>query len=102
MIWVMYVLMTYFGFWAYVPVADISFSAGLVVFVIGALGFVVPSSGGMGTYHALTILALSFYSISTVDAFSYAMILFMTLQIGANVLFGLLSLFLLPRLNAKK
>jgi len=60
LIWIMYVLMTYFGFWAYTPTENISFSAGLVVFVIGALGFVIPSSGGMGTYHALTILALSF------------------------------------------
>lgn len=100
LIWVMYVLMTYFGFWAYGPTSEISFSAGLVVFVIGAFGFVIPSSGGMGTYHALTIIALSFYSISAVDAFSYAMILFMTLQIGANIVFGLLSLILLPRLNA--
>ena len=101
LIWVLYILMTYFGFSAYGPTADIQFSAGLVVFVVGALGFVIPSSGGMGTYHALTIIALSFYSISEIDAFAYAMILFVTLQIGANVFFGILSLFLLPRLNAK-
>lgn len=102
MIWVMYVLMTYIGFWTYEPTSSLSFSAGLVVFVIGALGFVVPSSGGMGTYHALTIIGLSFYGIDKFDAFSYAMILFITLQVGANILFGVLSLIILPRINTAK
>lgn len=99
-IWVMYVMMTFVGFWAYDPTSGVAFSAGMVVFVIGALGFVIPSSGGLGTYHAMMIIGLSLYGISEVDAFSYAMILFITLQIAANILFGVLSLILLPRLNA--
>lgn len=101
-IWVMYVMMTFVGFSAYDPTSEVNFSAGMVVFVIGALGFVIPSSGGIGTYHALTILGLSLYGISEVHAFSYAMILFMTLQIGANIFFGVLSLILLPKLNSSK
>jgi len=100
-IWSLYVLMTYVGFLAYSPTSEVQFSAGLVVFVIGALGFVVPSSGGMGTYHAMMIVGLSLYGISEVDAFSFAMIMFITLQIGANIFFGLLSLILLPKLNQR-
>lgn len=99
MIWLMYILMTYVGFWSFAPTSSLSFSSGLVVFVIGALGFVVPSSGGMGTYHAMIIVALSLYGIDKFDSFSFAMILFITLQIGANILFGLLSLLALPRLR---
>lgn len=101
-IWVMYVAMTYVGFWAYEPTAGVSLSAGIVVFVIASLGFVLPSPGGMGTYHALVIISLSFYGIDKLDAFSYAMILFITLQIGANVVFGMISLLLLPKLNEGK
>lgn len=102
LIWVMYIAMTYVGFWAYEPTANITLSAGIVVFVIASLGFVLPSPGGMGTYHALVIISLSFYGIDKLDAFSYAMIMFIALQIGANVLFGMISLILLPRLNQRK
>jgi uncharacterized membrane protein YbhN (UPF0104 family) len=99
-IWFMYYLMTYLGFFAFGPTADLTPMAGLMVFVLGALGILIPSPGGMGTYHVLVggTLAL-LYGINGADAFSFANILFFTVQIGGNVLFGLLALIILPVIN---
>lgn len=99
-IWLMYFLMTYVAFFAFEPTAHLGIIAGLVVFVFGALGIVVPSPGGMGAYQGLVVTALVFiYQINSAEAFSFANILFFSVQIGANVLFGLLALIVLPLLN---
>lgn len=101
-IWVLYFLMTYFCFFAFEPTAHLNILAGLIVFVFGGLGIVFPSPGGMGTYHAMTIAALAIYHIPGEDAFSFANILFFSIQILCNVSFGLLALILLPILNRTK
>lgn len=98
-IWLMYFLMTYFCFFAFAPTADLEISAALLVFVFGAWGIVIPSPGGMGTYHALAMAALAFYGLNGNDAFSWANISFFSIQIGCNVLMGLLALLLLPIIN---
>jgi len=98
-IWVMYYLMTYLSFFAFEPTSHLGPGAGLLVFVFGAFGIVIPSPGGMGTYHALVILALSSYAITGSDAFSYANIIFFTISILTNVIFGIIGLILLPIVN---
>lgn len=98
-IWFMYFMMTYVCFFAFEPTAGLSAVAGLVVFVFGGWGVVIPSPGGMGTYHFLAQTALSMYGISGEDGFSWANISFFSIQIGCNVLGGLLALMLLPSLN---
>ena len=42
-------------FFSFAPTADLAPVSGLVVFVFGTLGIVVPSPGGMGTYQFLII-----------------------------------------------
>lgn len=101
-IWIMYFLMLYVGFFAFEPTSGLSLEAGIVVFTLGGIGFVIPSPGGMGTYHFLISAGLVLYGISGVDGFSFANIMFFTIQIFANILFGLLALILLPLLNAKQ
>ena len=98
-IWVMYYLLNYVCFFSFGPTSELSPLIGLVVFVFGGWGIVIPTPGGMGSYHALVQIALGIYGISYADSFSYAMIAFITVQIGANVIFGLLSLLSLPFLN---
>ena len=98
-IWVLYFLMVYVCFFAYGPTAHLTLEAGLVVFVFGALGIVIPSPGGMGTYHFLTQTALQIYGVSGEDGFSFANIAFISIQIGCSVIFGLISLLLFPILN---
>jgi glycosyltransferase 2 family protein len=97
-IWFMFFLQCLFGLWAFPPTAHLTVGATLLVFVIGTFGFIIPSPGGMGTYHALTIAALSLYAINGADSFSYANIFFFTVQIFYNLVGGLLALVILPRL----
>lgn len=98
-IWVMYYLLNYLCFFAFEPTSDLSPLVGLVTFVFGGWGIVVPTPGGMGSYHFLVQIALGIYGVSSPDSFSYAMIAFITVQIGASAIFGLISLLLLPFIN---
>ncbi|MEN0005417.1 MAG: lysylphosphatidylglycerol synthase transmembrane domain-containing protein [Bacteroidota bacterium] len=98
-IWFMYFLMTYLCFFAFAPTAHLSPLAGLVVFVFGAWGIVIPSPGGMGTYHFLAQTALTMYGVSGSDGFSWANIAFFSIQLGCNVSIGILALILLPIIN---
>ena len=101
-IWVMYFVMTWLGFKAFGPTDHLDLRAALLVFVFGTLGMVIPSPGGMGTFHFLVITALTlFYGIKGDDAFSVANIIFFCVQIGFNSLLGILALVLLPIINAQ-
>lgn len=102
-IWFLYFLMTWLGFQAFVPTEHLDLRAALTVFAFGTLGMVIPSPGGMGTFHALVIASLTlFYGIKGDDAFSVANIIFFSVSIGFNILLGLLSLILLPIVNRGK
>ncbi len=98
-IWVMYFLMTYLCFFAFAPTAHLSPGVGLMTFVMGAIAITIPSPGGMGTYHFLVTSILTLYGIAEADAFSFANILFFSVQLGVNVLLGLIALLVLPILN---
>jgi hypothetical protein len=98
-IWVMFYFQCYWNLKAFVPTEQLTMTAALMVFVFGTLGFVIPSPGGMGTYHALCIAGLGLYGVSGSDAFSYANISFFTIQIFYNIVGGALALVLLPVLN---
>jgi glycosyltransferase 2 family protein len=96
-IWLMFYLQCYFNLQAFAPTAHLSLGAALMIFVFGTLGFVIPSPGGMGTFHLMCIGGLALYNINGGDAFSYANIAFFTVQIFYNFVAGLLALGLLPR-----
>lgn len=99
-IWVLFFVMTWLGFKAFGPTEHLDLRAALLVFVFGTLGMVIPSPGGMGTFHFLVITALTlFYGIKGDDAFSIANIIFFCVQIGFNSLLGILALVLLPIIN---
>lgn len=93
-IWLCYYLMTYVVFFSFEPTAELSPIAGLVVFVFGALGMVVPSPGGAGTYHYLIAKGLELYGVT--DGFVLANIIFIPIQVVGNILLGLMSYVLLP------
>jgi len=101
-VWLMYFLMAYLCFFAYEPTANLGIRAGLTVFAFSALGVLIPSPGGMGTVHWLTIQALALYGIKEVDAFSFANILFFSVQIFYNVLGGLICLGFLFLFNRRQ
>ncbi len=99
LIWTMYYLMTYFCFKAFDPTAELGAQAGFVTFVFGSLGMIVPLPGGMGSYHFCVMAALGLYGLSGADSFSFAMIIFFSIQIFCNVFLGLISLIYLPIYN---
>lgn len=100
-IWLCYYLMTYLCFFAFEPTAGLSPVAGLVVFVFGTLGIVLPSPGGIGSYQWLVSQALIIYGIDKFDAFSFSNIMFFAIQIFCNILFGFFFLLFLPQFNNK-
>ena len=101
-IWLCYFTMTYVVFFAYEPTELLSPIAGLVVFVFGTLGIVFPSPGGMGSYHYLVGEGLALYGVGASDAFSFANIIFFSVQLFCNILFGTIALVLLPVFNNEK
>ena len=101
-IWLMFYLQCVFNLKAFAPTAQLSAGAALMVFVFGTLGFIIPSPGGMGTFHALAIAGLALYGIGGGDAFSYANIAFFTVQIFYNIAAGLLALVILPIINKRR
>lgn len=98
-IWFMYFLMVYFCMISFGPTADMRPISALTVFIFGTWGIVIPSPGGMGTYHFLTQTALEIYGIAGEDAFSFANIAFLAINLGGNILMGIIALALLPALN---
>jgi glycosyltransferase 2 family protein len=101
-IWLMYYSMTWMCFLSFGPTAHLGGLAALMVFVFGGLGIVFPSPGGMGTYHAMVMAALALYGVSGNDAFSFANILYFSVQLFCNISFGLLALLMLPLINRAK
>lgn len=98
-IWFMYYMMTYLCFLAFAPTAHLAPIAALTVFVFGTFGIVIPSPGGMGTYHVLATAALVIHGVNSNDAFSFANIMFFSIQIFYNIVAGVLSIILLRVLN---
>lgn len=98
-IWTMFFLMTLLCFKAFGPTEHLPWRTAFTVFVFGSWGVVVPSPGGMGTFHFMAQQALGIYGVSGDDGFSWANISFFSVNIGSNVFIGLISLLLLPVIN---
>lgn len=98
-VWFLYYIMLYLCIPAFAPTRHLGMEAALIIFVFGAFGFLVPSPGGMGTYHWLVIQALLLFGIKAADGFSFANIAYFTGQIISNVSFGIIALILLPIVN---
>jgi len=101
-IWVCYYLMTYLCFFAFAPTAHLGPIAGFVAFVFGSLGIVFPAPGGIGSYQYLVSQALILYGVNIFDAFSFSNIVFISINIIGNILFGFFFFFYLPIYNRKR
>lgn len=98
-IWVMFFMMVYVGFYVIKPTSGLGVDAALVIFTLGSFGFIIPSPGGMGTYHFLVTSGLLIYGVSGSDGFSYANITFFTVQIFGVVFLGIIASIILPFIN---
>lgn len=71
----------------------------LTVFVLGTFGVVVPSPGGMGTWHFIVIELLSLYGVNKdPDAGAYALVMH-GIQDLLFIVVGFASLLLMPVIN---
>jgi len=98
MIWVAYYLMFYMYLPAFSPTAHLGFTVALMVFVFGTFGIVIPSPGGMGSYHFLVMAALALYGVTGSDAFSFANFSFFATHF-CNIILGLVAIIFLPTIN---
>ena len=101
LIWLMYFMMSYVCFFSFQQTSDLGVVAGLSVMVFGAFGWAAPVQGGFGTYHAIVTQSLLVFGIANDDGLAYAILTHAT-QVFGMVVFGLLSLLVLPVLNRKK
>ena len=100
LVWTTAVMWLTYGLMAYIPILmfdlhssdSLSYWDGLAIMFIGVLGMVVPTPGGAGTFHYITVLTLTaVYGIVQSDAAAYAVFvhgaqLFLYLTVGALVL----------------
>lgn len=101
-IWFCYYMMTYIIFFSYAPTEHLAPSSGLVVFSFGALGMVIPSPGGSGSYHYLIMKGLELFGVTSFEGFTLANLIFIPIQLLCNIGFGLMALIILPMLKKKK
>jgi glycosyltransferase 2 family protein len=99
-IWLMYFLMTYVCFFAYPPTSDLGLSAGFAVFMAGSFGMVAPTNGGIGAWHLMVGLALSFFGVSDENGVAITQVAFATMT-GAVIFFGAVAVIILPFVNKK-
>ena len=99
-IWCLYLLSTWFGFFAIKATSHLSLIDALSVLAMGSIGMIV-SPGGIGAYAYLVQQTVSFYNI---PALPYGQALGWLLWFGqflSFILFGTASFILLPRINKK-
>jgi hypothetical protein len=100
-IWCLYLLSTWFGFFAINATRHLSIADALSVLAMGSVGMIV-SPGGIGAYALLVQKTVAFYDVPPLP---YGLALGWLLWFGqflSFILFGTVSFILLPRLNKKR
>ena len=100
LIWGLYFLMAYVCFFAMEATDHLGLMAGLSVLAFGSIGMVAPVQGGIGAYHLMVRETLKLYGIAEAAAVSFAFLIHGA-QTFILILFGFISLILLPILNKK-
>ncbi|MBS1935186.1 MAG: flippase-like domain-containing protein, partial [Bacteroidetes bacterium] len=101
LIWVFYLLSTYMGFYAMPGMREYGIKAALSALVFGAIGMIVPSPGGIGSYQYAVQKILLVYGISEAKGLSLGILIWFS-QTVILLISGTLSFILLPVLNKKK
>jgi hypothetical protein len=100
-IWVLYLLSTWFGFFAIEQTRHLGIIDALSVLAMGSVGMIV-SPGGIGAYAYLVQQTVAFYNVPSEP---YGQALGWLLWFGqflSFILFGVTSFILLPRINKTK
>ncbi|MCS6990253.1 MAG: flippase-like domain-containing protein [Chitinophagales bacterium] len=100
LIWFLYMMMSYVCFFCFPQTSHLNMWVALAVMVFGGLGWAAPVQGGIGTFHIIVTQTLVLYGIAEANGLAYAILSHGT-QVAGMLLFGLLTLALLPVLNRK-
>ncbi len=101
LIWVFYLISTYMGFFAIPGMREYGIIVALSVLTFGAIGMIVPSPGGIGSYQYAVQQVLLVYGISEASGLSVGILIWFC-QTAILLIFGTLSFILLPVLNKQK
>lgn len=77
LIWVLYISMTYIGFWMFDmhTTYDLGFTEAVVLTVVSGVGLTIPTPGGIGSYHLFITKSLFiFYGVPEATGLAYATI----------------------------
>ena len=99
-IWLMYVLMFLVTTKAVAELPDLSFPIILISFILASLT-IMFTPGGIGAYPLAVQISFSWFGISSVSSLSFGWIMW-TSQTLMIIIFGGLSLIILPFVNNKK
>ena len=110
-IWIMYFLMTYICFFSMSETSDLTVGDGLFLLVLGGIGMVIPTPGGIGSYHAivmigLAVLGVGFINLNPPEGEINPALVFPTVvhvaQTLVAIIMGSISLFILFLTKKKK
>ncbi|MCH8545583.1 MAG: flippase-like domain-containing protein [Cryomorphaceae bacterium] len=100
-IWIMYFLMVYIVFFALDSTTHLTLSDGVFLMVAGSLGMVIPTPGGIGSYHFLMMTGLAFLGVDKSDGMSFGTIVHTT-QLAMTLLAGLVGFLYLAKVEKKR
>ncbi|MEC8852942.1 MAG: lysylphosphatidylglycerol synthase transmembrane domain-containing protein, partial [Bacteroidota bacterium] len=66
-IWIMYFLMTYICFFSMSETSGLTVGDALFLLVLGGIGMVIPTPGGIGSYHAIVMIGLAVLGVGFIN-----------------------------------
>ncbi|GAB4259647.1 MAG: hypothetical protein Kow0079_16680 [Vicingaceae bacterium] len=96
-IWVLYILMFYIAFFSLPDTSEVPIGGVISAFVIGSLS-IAATNGGIGAYPLGIQQILLLYNVGANEGLAFGWIVWVA-QSGMIVLFGLLSIILMPIFN---
>jgi glycosyltransferase 2 family protein len=100
-IWALYLLSTWFGFFAIRATSHLTIVDALSVLAMGSVGMII-SPGGIGAYSLLVAQTVAFYGIPAIPEGQALGWLLWFGQFLSFILFGTVSFILLPRINKNR
>ena len=97
-IWFCYFMQFYLCFFYFSFTENLSFLAGLLLFVAGSIAVVVPTPNGAGPWHFAVISIMTLYGVSETDASVFALIVHST----QTLIVAILGIYALIMLQFKK
>jgi uncharacterized protein (TIRG00374 family) len=75
LLWACYWFMAWLMFYAIAGLSHLGVAAGLITLMLSSFGIIVPTNGGLGSYHSIMKLGLpAMFGVSEADALLYATI----------------------------